>query len=152
MRLLAIDPGPVESAYVVMDGWRIVERQKISNELLLKGLVGDPAVYIDKVVIEMIACYGMPVGAEVFETCVWIGRFMQAFGAENCDRITRNVVKNHLCHRSQAKDANIRQALIDRLGPPGTKREPGGTYGISGDAWAALAVALTWLDKQGAPL
>jgi hypothetical protein len=101
-------------------------------------------------VIEMIASYGMPVGAEVFETCVYIGRLMEAFGPDRCDRLTRIEVKSHVCHSARAKDGNIRQALIDRLGPPGTKRAPGGTYGISGDVWAALAVAVTWLDRAGA--
>jgi hypothetical protein len=41
----------------------------------------------------------------------------------------------------RAKDANIRQALIDKLGAVGTKKAPGPLYGISGHLWAALAVA-----------
>ena len=35
-------------------------------------------------VIEMVASYGMAVGETVFETCVWIGKFMQI--AENIER------------------------------------------------------------------
>ncbi len=44
---------------------------------------------------------------------------------------------------------NIRQALIDRFGPPGKKKAPGATYGLSGDMWSALAVAVTFTDKLG---
>jgi hypothetical protein len=42
----------------------------------------------------------------------------------------------------RAKDANIRQALIDKIGPQGTKAQPGPTYGIKSHSWAALAVAV----------
>jgi hypothetical protein len=151
MQILAIDPGPEKSAYVVMADGRIRAHGKVSNESLFR----DGAFKgwgIDLCVIEMIASYGMPVGAEVFETCVWIGRLIERsidFGIPAHARVTRNVVKNHLCHSSRAKDANIRQALIDRLGAPGRKATPGVTYGIAADEWAALAVALTWLDMIG---
>ncbi|MGH7470493.1 MAG: hypothetical protein ACRENP_21315 [Longimicrobiales bacterium] len=57
----------------------------------------------------------------------------------------------HLCKNPKAKDQNIRQALIDLLGAPGTKKNPGPTYGISGDAWSALAIAVTARDQLGAP-
>ena len=40
----------------------------------------------------------------------------------------------------KAKDSNIRQALIDRFGPVGTKKNPGWFYGVSKDVWAAIAV------------
>jgi hypothetical protein len=150
-RILAIDPGPVESAFVHYDG-AIGEVGKISNEAMREKLYSyqyrlGPSV----VVIEMIASYGMPVGVDVFETCVWIGRFMEIFGANYAHRITRGEVKMHLCHSMRAKDANIRQALIDKFGPPGTKKNPGKTYGISGDVWAALAVAVTYFDKHLTP-
>jgi hypothetical protein len=102
--------------------------------------------WADDLAIEMIASYGMPVGREVFETCVWIGRFIEAFGSHYDNptiRVTRNEVKNHLCGSSKAKDANVRQALIDLLGSPGTKKSPGGTYGVKSHMWSALGVAAT---------
>jgi len=146
MRLLAIDPGTTESAWVVWDGARILEFGKSDNGSVICAL-RESAKY-DHCCIEMVASFGMPVGAEVFETVYWIGRFAEAFSVVRVTRITRNEIKNHLCHSSRAKDSNIRQAIIDRLGPIGTKKAPGPCYGISGDVWSALAVALTWWDKN----
>lgn len=50
-----------------------------------------------------------------------------------------------------AKDKNIRQALIDRYGVVGTKKNPGFFY-VNGtkfakDMWQAMAVAVTYFDK-----
>ena len=143
--ILAIDPGPVQSAYVLWDGHVVVEHGKLANDKMLEVLI--ERTYATVLVIEMIASYGMPVGAEVFETCVWIGRFEQAWGGVTA-RLKRQDVKLHLCGSPRAKDANIRQALIDRLGPPGTKREPGATHGVKADVWAALAVAVTFGDMR----
>ena len=47
----------------------------------------------------------------------------------------------------RAKDSNIRQALIDRFGVVGTKKNPGWFYGVSKDVWAAIAVGVTYHDK-----
>jgi hypothetical protein len=96
--------------------------------------------------VEMIASYGMPVGREVFETCLWIGRFIEAWGRQY-QLIYRKDVKIFHCESVRATDANIRASLIDRFGPGkvkaiGTKKAPGPLYGIKGDEWSALAVAL----------
>jgi hypothetical protein len=156
VKILAIDPGPVKSAFVWWDGTRAIgEYQK--NEDVLSNVYGirDNCLARDTdLVIEMIASYGMAVGAEVFETCVWIGRFMEAWGAPVA-RIKRGEVKMFLCGSMRAKDGNIRQAIIDLFPPDGagkipqvgTKNKPGPLYGISGDMWAALGVALTYADK-----
>jgi hypothetical protein len=57
--------------------------------------------------------------------------------------VYRKDVKLLLCGSPRAKDANIRQALLDLLGPQGTKAKPGPTYGVKSHAWAALGVAVT---------
>ena len=150
MILLAIDPGPVESAWVQWEGSRVLAMGKQPNmEIRGKLLVSD----YSSCVIEMIASYGMPVGAEVFETCVWIGRFVEA-SEGTAHRLPRLAVKTHLCHSARANDSNIRQAILDRFGGKeaaiGRKAAPGPLYGVSGDIWAALALAITWWDQNNA--
>ena len=160
MRILAIDPGPTESAAVLFDTKtrKVIEHGKVDNELMLANVSLSSGSY-DVAVIEMIASYGMPVGAEVFETCVWIGRFLQVIGEKYTHRIFRKDVKLSLCHKVQGvNDGVIRQRLIDLFGGKekaiGKKKTPGPLYGISGDCWAALAVAIAWEmqhNKQAGP-
>lgn len=147
MRLFAIDPGNEESAYVLYDEERKVpcEWAKLPNAEVLRYLDRTPACDL---AVEMIASYGMAVGCEVFDTCVWIGRFIERWDRSEPRMVYRRDVKLHLCHDSRAKDPNVRQALIDRFGPGkekaiGKKASPGPLYGMSGDCWSALAVAIT---------
>jgi len=142
--VLGIDPGPTQSGVVWLIGGGVDRAEICPNESVLESIRDTDA---DVIAIEMIASYGMPVGADVFETCVWIGKFVReaethAHGAQLI-RIPRKDVKMHLCGSPRAKDANIRQRLIDLLGPQGTKKQPGPTYGVKSHAWAALAVAVT---------
>lgn len=147
--ILAIDPGSEESAYVAYNtATRLpVEWDKIPNAQMLTTV---SALRYDALAIEMVASYGMAVGATVFETCVWIGRFIER--EKTCPfpyrRVYRKDVKLHLCGTTRAKDTNIRQALIDRYGPGkdkavGLKASPGPLYGMKADCWSALAVAIT---------
>lgn len=98
----------------------------------------------------MIASYGMAVGKEVFETCVWIGRFRQIAESQDIEAkyIYRKDEKMNLCNSMKAKDSNIRQALIDRFGPVGTKRNPGWFYRFKSDIWSAYAVGITYIDMK----
>jgi hypothetical protein len=136
--IIGIDPGNKETAFVILHGNRILAHHYQPNEIaleILKDWINTDA----EIYCEMIASYGMPVGKSIFDTCLFIGRIIELL--PDVKLITRNVVKNAICHSSKAKDANIRQALIDIYGEVGTKKNPGGTFGISGDKWAALAVA-----------
>lgn len=143
--ILAVDPGTLQSGWVVMSGRRVVESGISPNAEALARVAAWPHA----LAIEMIASYGMPVGAEVFETCVWIGRFVQAYRHSSLAQlIYRKDVKLHLCGTSRAKDPHIRQALIDLIGPQGFKKAPGPTYGVKSHAWAALGVAATALKLQ----
>lgn len=157
MKVYAIDPGYEQSALVVFDGQAVVNHQTVPNAQLLDEISDRTRSAQHVLVIEQIASFGMPVGEEVFETVFWSGRFAQAWEGYHAtmpvDRLKRHAIKMHLCGNTRAKDANIRQALLDRFGPGkeraiGRKAAPGPLYGISGDEWAALAVAVTWWDQQ----
>jgi hypothetical protein len=162
MTILAIDPGTTRSAWVEYDPESrcILERGILDNPGLLVRLrvVGRyvaPPVY-GVAVIEQVASYGMAVGAEVFETVRWAGRFEEALYPTPVVLLPRMAVKMHLCGNSRAKDANIRRALLDKFGGPsfdpkvavGTKKAPGPLYGIHADLWSALAIAVTFAETR----
>ncbi len=151
----AIDPGNTQSQFVVFNGALVVDRGFLPNVLFIKELPTWLNIYKPRwVVIEGIASYGMSVGAEVFETCIWIGRFYQKCSDSGFvpEIMLRREVKLHLCGTTKAKDGNVRQAIIDRFGGKdaaiGRKATPGVLYGITSHAWAALALAITFTDKK----
>ena len=149
-RVLAIDPGTTSSAWVVYDGARVLAHGIDRNPDLLDQLREMDPHFVSAVVIEQVESFGLAVGAEVFETVFWSGRFFERSRGKGA-RVTRRAVKLHLCGQARAKDANIRQALIDRFGgleAKGTKKAPGPLYGLRSHEWAALAVAVTWVDQQ----
>lgn len=150
--IFSIDPGNVESAYCLIDQqtYKPIEFGKIENNDLLKQI----ALFknIECIVVEKVASYGMAVGQTIFDTCEWYGRFIQKY----CDTHTnfkinyvyRREVKLNLCNSTKAKDSNIRQALIDRFGQVGTKKNPGWFYGFKKDIWSAYGVGITFLDTE----
>lgn len=157
MRILAIDPGNTESGYVVIDGdMRPLWFGKIPNQDLIASIEGYRGAWkIDHTAIEMIASYGMSVGAEVFDTCVWIGRFyahIQRWLVCDPELVKRQPVKLHHCHSAKAKDSNITQALVDRFAPgepnhgKGIKAAPGWFYGFKADIWQSYALAVYVAD------
>ena len=157
--IIAIDPGNEESAFVVYDATarHVLRKETLPNRELLAA-IGPLAIAAQRgsvCAIEMIQSFGMAVGAEVFETVYWIGRFAERWFActgTDAHRVFRRDVKLHLCGTSAAKDPNVRQALIDMFGPGkeraiGKLKTPGPLYGVSGDMWSALAVAVTFAAR-----
>jgi len=146
--IFAIDPGPLESAFVRWDGKRVIEHSKWRNGDLLFRLANDfnPA---DVLLVEMVENYGKPAGKDLFETAVMVGAFMNAgAGMAGRHRVLRRTVKYWHCRTMKAGDTEIRATMIAKIGAPGTKDKPGPTYGVSRDQWAALALAVYWTECE----
>lgn len=148
--VLGIDPGPAKTAWVELSSREEIMFGLYDNDELVAYLKGGLVSKDTDVVIEMIASYGMPVGQTTFETCVFIGRVTQICldAGAVVKYAYRKKIVTWLCGSAKAKDANVRQALIDKYGEQGTKNNRGATYGISKDVWSALAVA-TYYNEGG---
>lgn len=159
MKILGIDPGTGQSGWVIYDSdnHSIIGSGIWDNEALLSAI---PDFNFDVMAIEMVASYGMPVGATTFETVFWVGRFAQL--SESINRYVRRYYKKtdinpSICFNSNVKDAMIRRALLDMFPKNGggsepsvgTKKQPGALYGINSHMFPALAVALTHALKKG---
>ena len=171
MSVIAIDPGPERSAWLVWDGKRPVELCQYDT-LIVKGKKTDVPPLNSNVLrdlyfrdsffaslprgtelaIESISAMGQRAGSEVFETAYWVGRFVQAWAPRPFTRITRREVKMFLTGTMRSKDADVRHAIISRFGGKekavGLIKNPGPLYGVVTHLWSALAVALTWEENQ----
>ena len=154
--ILAIDPGNEYTAYAMIDAadYKPFDFAKLPNkefrDILQVRCTWD---CIKAVVIEQVAHYGtgMPAGATVFDTCYESGRFAQIvsmYGGMDTLRVPRTKVKTQLCGTPRAKDSNVIQALKDRFGDKGTKKNPGWFYGFKADCWQAYALGVAWLDME----
>ena len=162
MIIYAIDPGTEMSAVVQYDTStrKILEAEQVENEELLCQIYTHPENKTSSNIvlgIEMVASYGMAVGKTVFETVYWIGRFVEA--ANNAGwksyRVFRQDIKLFLCNSVRAKDANIRQAIIDRFPPVGEGKTPqigNKMFGLNMDdaeIWAAILPIMSYIIGQG---
>ena len=166
MRILAIDPGNIQSAYVILEHKTMTVEAKglLPNPEILLGFLGDGDTFFknmyDVICIEYPAPRGQPMYTQLVDTIYWIGRFDQAAGMMGMIRVDRKDVKMALCGTTRAKDSNIRAACMGRfehkvvgkggkcpvIGAGGCE---GPLHGFKKDIWAALAVALTHMDTLG---
>lgn len=154
--IIGIDPGPRQSAYVSLRGKQVGALGILPNGRLLTELMSGQGNTI--CVIEKIESFGMPVGRSVFDTVFFTGQLDYALARRGIARayLTRREVKLHLCNSMKAKDKNIRQSVLDRFPAigggacpqVGTKNSPGPLYGVKSHVWSALALAVTFLEKQ----
>ena len=150
--LLAIDPGTRESAWVLMDDeLRPVEYAIEDNERVL-NLVG--TMQYKSLAVEWVTNYGANVGADVFQTVYWIGRFCERAMERGIIplRIARRDVKKNLKLPMKAKDGDVMRALIKRFGGRKSKDNPNGFFppdksGWGTHLWQAYAVGATFADS-----
>jgi Holliday junction resolvasome RuvABC endonuclease subunit len=144
--IIGIDPGTKQSGWVIVTDGKIEQSGVMENNLVLQSLENIAGLDGDyTIAIEWIQAMGMAVGKEVFETCMWVGRFAQACG-QPVRLIPRGKIKLHHCGSARAKDANICQSLRDKYGEKGTAKNPGFFFGVSSHAWQAFAVAAYVLE------
>ena len=164
-RIVAVDPGSESSGVVLYDpvcSEPVVYAAKVENDHLLAWLHAKAIPYdvagwhhltgFHVFVVEFPHARGMPASNDLFRTVWWVGRFAEAWGNhEAYVEIDRKDVKIAMCGVGNAKDSNIRAALIDRFGGKdraiGCKRAPGPLYGVKADAWSALALAVTYAER-----
>lgn len=156
MRLLAIDPGPIESALVIYDpvARAVEDAQHITNGKALHD-VRHLHSLCHSLIVETPCYYGERVGASTLDTAFWAGGFYTAWQGEHAATLVRPVVVRHLCGFA-AKKSQVNAALIARFGADrrsafGTKKHPGPLFKLRGTGdhgLAALAVALVWWEQS----
>ncbi len=161
MKILAIDPGEYQSGWVIYDSdtKEVLSHGIDRNDLILSDTFNPVGKESDRMAIEMVSFYGegMPVGKTIFDTVVWIGRFIERWDCKHvflAATVYRRQVKMYLCNTMRAKGSNIRQAIIDRYEPTGggkcpqvgIQSNPGPLYGITDHKWSALAIAITYAE------
>lgn len=159
--VIGIDPGETQSAWVLFDGERVLQHRHEPNvavRSMLRGLVGDgPTARELAVVIERLEGFGKIASRAEYRTAEWAGIFYEAASAAiasgRVEWLTRRAIKLHLTGVANSKDAQIRDVLMERF--PGLRAQTGParklkTGGLlKSHEWAALAVAVTWLDRDG---
>lgn len=138
----SIDPGNKVSGTVIFDTdtGQVSEAEIIDNYALLEKLKSIEVYDCDKLLVENVASYGQPVGQEVFDTCVWIGRFMQAWhDPEAVQLVSRVKIKKYLGAKN---DKEVRHAVINilRLKPIRGHN----IYELKSHMFSAVAIALYW--------
>lgn len=173
MRILAIDPGTTQSAYALLnDAYQVLSADKVENSVMMDIIASTPG--IDAVIIEDMEpryprngkdsnAAGAIVGASTYTTLKWMGKFdltaqvrgIAVYWIYRRDERAALIRKKELpADAPKHADGQIRAALIarfavhDKANGKGTKATPDTFYGVSGDMWQAIAVGVTWLDKQ----
>lgn len=175
MKIMAIDPGTTESAYVILDDqYQILSADKVGNDVILSIIADAPG--LDAVIIEDIeprysstdrSAAGAVMGQSTIET-------IKAFGRFSWQASLRGLMVGSIFRRDERScliptkrnglpplpetapkhaDGQIRASLIRRFARHdqergrGTKANPDTFYGFHGDMWQAMAVGVTWLDQ-----
>jgi len=147
--IAAFDPGPKRTGMSIWDGDRVIFHDTVPNDALLDSLrkpgSGIPPRAI--VAVERLHPYGCRVGPETFQTIEFFGAICECLKDFDMVRVYRREVKSHWLGKASGNDADIRRAMYERFGEPGTKKDPGFLYGIKPDALQSLALGIAVHDQ-----
>jgi hypothetical protein len=114
--ILGIDPGPVESAFCLIDRrYRVVAAGKVPSDRIIRALSCAPPACV---AMESIKAFGKRVGAETFETCRAEGRILQRCADLKipCYQYGRHKYGKGLLQDTVVNDTLLRRALLERFG------------------------------------
>jgi len=168
MIVLSLDPGNIESAFILWDGDKeiMLNKDKIPN-IELKSKLFELTKQVEIVLIEYISSYHMPVGQSIFDVACWCGIFKEI--CESYDVkvkfVFRPSIKMHHAHAlRKVNDAVINSILREKYGEDNTIKKPNKVYWnvfvekakgnkyMSGDLWAAFALATYWTEPSESKL
>lgn len=151
MIILGVDPAPNScgmAIYSTTEGRVLQSRKDMPIEDLTDKLLDFPRLF-DVVVIERVQSYGIS-GSSLLQTSETGGRIWQTALIAGIDVFLyyrREVLRLLDVSGKGNRDSLVRQRVLeihggDRSVAVGKKATPGPCYGVSGDSWQALAVAL----------
>lgn len=158
--ILAIDPGPTKS------GWVYIEARDGTERVIAHGHEANVAVRekireladdggLTAVVIEDCRLRGQRAGYDLEFTLKWIGRFHEVV-FRWCGFEAVVMPRSRVCYiltgDESCGDAGVRINLLDRYGPGkvkavGFKASPGPLYGLRVHEYAALALAIAYVER-----
>lgn len=152
MIIFAIDPGSTESGWVVFDTQKREvlhsgnhENERVKQLMHSLGKTGSASLLL----CERPELIGQQIWHQILDTCMWVGKFTESWNGEHI-LYKRNDVKRTLLGRINVpnSDGAVRQYCLNHFGEPGTKKNPGPTYGVTKHAWQALGLVATWEELQ----
>ena len=159
LKILAIDPGQTESAWVLMEDYKIHSCNIEENESIRKALDFDEWQQ-DIIALEYVVAYGRS-GKEVSDTAFEAGRLVQS-SKSGFIGITRSKSRGWICG-GRGSDSKVVESLIRRFTPDTfakyvnnelswnkTVMEAKEKYfkDFRKDIWQAYALGVTYLDLQ----
>ena len=167
MRIIAIDPGNIKSAWVIFEKAKLSFRDGIIFKIISCGKEPNEWVLscfddfnIEVSVIEEMVAYGKWSGREVTDTAFWVGRFYEASHTD-VFLINRPKIRWHIGGQKKVTDAIIIERLIERFCPVIYDNFVTGKLtknkminaareeyfkGFHDDIWQAFALGVTWYD------
>lgn len=163
--ILAVDPGPVRHGWAIVRQDGAVFGAGVCHAESLEMWAASSVAPLDESLRFALWC-APPVTAMVIEAPVPLGKSMPLAAVQTaymagrleassdlpCHLMTRAAVKSYCLGSPSGSDAQTRQAIIDAYGGKeaaiGTKKTPGPLHGIAKDGWQALALALSYIDRD----